>query len=193
MMATITAFFAETTIPLWLALLGAYIVNLLTQPTIDLFGRAYQRITRIQWTQSYAGTYECQYHIPWYPEGQDIIYEQIRLSKKAFSGNRYVGHVIKHNDHKYRFFKYPEVRVECDVFGNYMVGWWKHPGDPKNRQHGCFMLHMDDAGLVHTGLWSGPAKTYKQRTMSGRWTWQRSASADVGRVAFGLMMLRGQK
>lgn len=123
------------------------------------------------------GVYDCEYHIPWKPESENIIYERIFIFKV---GKKYYGYLINNNeDSKYRRLKRPGLRLQGELFVlRYFIGWWSHPL-PDDNTHGAFNIRIDLNGKDHEGQWNGESNTYGC-ILEGRWVWKKNISVRYG-------------
>jgi hypothetical protein len=116
------------------------------------------------------GVYDCEYHISWKPENENIIFERIFLFK---FGKNYRGYIIGNSsDSRFRKIEKPALRLEGQLFSEqFLIGWWVHPL-PDDNTRGGFNMKIDLSGKRHVGQWNGESSTYN-KILEGRWVWKK--------------------
>ena len=151
-----------------------------------VFGRVlvFRRITNL------TGVYDCEYHIPWKPKGDNIIYERIFIFR---TGKKYYGFLINNtDDERYRNLPKPGLRLQGELFvERYFIGWWSHPL-PDDNTYGAFNLRIDLGGKLHEGQWNGESSTYN-RILEGRWVWKKNTQAKYGIMKLMWHLMLGNK
>ncbi|WP_319765311.1 hypothetical protein [Maridesulfovibrio sp.] len=155
----------------FVGILGGIIAGLLVPWLVIMFRYMSGLVLIFRKEANIAGVYDCEYYIPWKPDGENVIYERIVLFKL---GKHYYGFLINNSDDpRYRKLEKPGLRLKGEVFiYRNFIGWWIHPYTGDNT-HGAFNIEIDVGGKVHQGKWNGESTTYN-KILEGRWIWKRT-------------------
>jgi hypothetical protein len=160
-----------------LGVIASFLAGILLPSIINFFRYTFGRVLVIRKETDITGVYDCEYHIHWKPEGQNIIYERIYIFR---IGNKFYGYVINNSeDQRFRCLPKPGLRVKGELFiQRYFIGWWSHPL-PDDNTYGAFNLRIDIGGKCHEGQWNGESDTYN-RILEGRWVWKKNRTVKYG-------------
>jgi hypothetical protein len=164
---------------LTIGIAGSFIAGILLPTLIKAIYYFLGRILGARKPTDISGVYDCEYHIPWKPEGSNIIFERILILK---IGRKFYGYLINNpDDSQYRRLENPGRRLVGELFvEQFFIGSWSHPL-PDDRTAGAFNMKIDLSGRVHTGQWNGESSTYK-RILEGRWIWRKNTSVRYGAI-----------
>lgn len=131
---------------------------------------AFGRVLVFKKETNLTGVYDCEYLIPWKPEGDNLIFERIFIFQ---IGKKYYGYLINNNENeKFRSLTRPGLRLQGEFFvQRYFIGWWSHPL-PDDNTFGAFNIKIDLGGKMHKGQWNGESNTHG-RILEGRWIWTK--------------------
>lgn len=175
----------EYTIALIIGFSGSFLAGIFASgigKTIKfLFGRAFQFKKH-----TLPGIYDCEYHIPWKPEGDNVVYERIIIFRV---GIHYYGFLINNPDsEKYWSLERPGFRLKGEILEHYFIGSWADPR-PQRCSVGSFNMKIDLEGN-HEGQWNGESKSYN-KILEGRWIWKKKTESTFGNISFALRWVFG--
>jgi len=162
---------------LTVGIIASFIAGILLPTLIKGVHYSLGRLLGARKPTNISGVYDCEYHIPWKPEGSNIIYERILILKV---GRKFYGYLINNlGDERYRRLSRPGKRLEGELFfEQYFIGSWSHPL-PEDNTAGAFNMKIDLSGKTHNGQWNGESSTYK-RILEGRWIWRKNSQVRYG-------------
>lgn len=165
------------TLNIVLGVIASVIAGIMLPTTIRAFEYFVSKLFGRAKHAGLGGTYDCEYHVHWKPEGENVIFERIFIFR---FGRKYYGYIINNlSDSRYRKLDKPGLRLQGELFvDRYLIGWWSHPL-PGDNSRGAFNIKIDLSGQVHEGQWNGESSTYR-RILEGRWIWRKQPSVRYG-------------
>ena len=175
---------------LTIGIMGSFIAGILLPSIIKSFHYTLGRLLGSRKSTDVSGVYDCEYHIPWKPEGSNIILERIFIFR---IGKRFYGYLINNpSDDMFRRLPKPGKRLEGELFvQRYFIGWWSHPM-PDDNTYGAFNIRLDPGGKKHEGQWNGESSTYN-RVLEGRWIFKKNSDVKYGMAKLIFQRLMGGK